>query len=151
MVRLTGQHPRSVPDRSVGEAMVTGPWTHAVTTTVAQARDAFTDLHVHMLLLTHEGVLRGTLVRDDLVTAEDPGRPALEVATLVDRTVGAGQDLDATMGLMRQRGTRRLAVVDDDGSLVGLLCLKRTFDGFCSDADVQARALEHGGVHRIGR
>ena len=50
---------------------------------------------------------------------------------------------------MREQGTRRLAVVDDDGDLLGLLCLKRTLDGFCSDADVRARALEHGGLHQI--
>jgi hypothetical protein len=52
---------------------------------------------------------------------------------------------------MRAQSTRRLAVVDGTGRLVGLLCLKRTLDGFCSDADVRARAVERGGVHQIGR
>ncbi len=37
------------------------------------------------------------------------------------------------------RGLRRLAVVDDNGLLMGLLCLKRKLTGFCSDADVAAR------------
>jgi hypothetical protein len=36
----------------------------------------------------------------------------------------------------------RLAVVDDDGVLTGLLCLKRKLTGFCTDADVAARAAE---------
>lgn len=38
--------------------------------------------------------------------------------------------------------SRRLAVIDDHGMLLGLLCLKRTGLGFCSDTDVQARADE---------
>jgi predicted transcriptional regulator len=139
-----------LPARAVEDAMVTAPWTHEVATTVGQALDAFTDSHVHMLLLVHDGVLHGTVVRDDLVGTADPGGPALELATLVDRTVHPGHDLDAAMRLMREQGSRRLAVVDDDRRLVGLLCLKRTLDGFCSDADVDARALERGGVHRIG-
>ncbi|KRF36731.1 CBS domain-containing protein [Nocardioides sp. Soil805] len=139
------------PARSVRDAMVTVPWTHDVGLTVAGAHEAFTDSHVHMLLLTDGGRLRGTLVRADLGAATDPARPALELATLAGRTVHPEHGRDDVLALMRQRETRRLAVVDDDGMLVGLLCLKRTFDGFCSDADVRARALDHGGVHRIGR
>jgi len=41
---------------------------------------------------------------------------------------------------MSRTGRRRLAVVDDGGVLVGLLCLKRTGRGFCSDLDVASRA-----------
>ncbi len=137
--------------RTAADAMVTTPWTHEVDLTVAEAHEVFTDSHVHMLLLTHDGVLRGTLVRDDLAADADPGRPALELATLVDRTVRAGHALDGVIDLMHRRETRRLAVVDDAGVLVGLLCLKRTLDGFCSDADVRARAVERSGVHQIGR
>lgn len=40
------------------------------------------------------------------------------------------------------RGLRRLAVVDEAGRLEGLLCLKRTATGFCSDRDVASRARE---------
>jgi hypothetical protein len=40
---------------------------------------------------------------------------------------------------MLAAGLRRLAVVDGQGSLLGLLCLKRHLGGFCSDADVAAR------------
>ncbi|MDP3966681.1 MAG: hypothetical protein Q8Q02_00245 [Nocardioides sp.] len=42
---------------------------------------------------------------------------------------------------MRARQQRRLAVVDDDGLLVGLVCLKARGTGFCSNADVTTRAL----------
>ncbi len=41
--------------------------------------------------------------------------------------------------MLLARGRRRLAVVDERGALLGLLCLKRRLTGFCSDADVAAR------------
>lgn len=136
--------------RTVADAMVTAPWTHGATTSVAEARHAFTDAHVHMLLLTDGGVLQGTLMRDDLASATEPARPALDLAPLTGRTVSPERPVEEALALMRQQGTRRLAVVDGDRRLLGLLCLKRTLDGFCSDADVRARALEHGGLHQIG-
>ena len=40
---------------------------------------------------------------------------------------------------MQASGDRRLAVVEDDGRLLGLLCLKRSGDGFCTDAGVAER------------
>jgi predicted transcriptional regulator len=131
--------------------MVTTPWTHGHDLTVAGAHEAFTDSHVHMLLLTRDGVLRGTLLRDDLSSATDAAASALDAATLAGRTIGPEHDLQDALELMRRRGTRRLAVVDGTGRLVGLLCLKRTLDGFCSDDDVRARAVERSGVHQIGR
>ena len=147
MVRLTSAHR---DPRTVADAMVTAPWTHGSTTSVAEARDAFTDAHVHMLLLTDGGVLQGTLLRDDLASATEPARPALDLAPLAGRTVSPDRPVEEALALMRQQGTRRLAVVDGDRRLLGLLCLKRTLDGFCSDADVRARALERGGLYQIG-
>jgi hypothetical protein len=37
-------------------------------------------------------------------------------------------------------GRRRAAVTSADGRLLGLLCLKASQAGFCSDQDVRARA-----------
>jgi hypothetical protein len=43
---------------------------------------------------------------------------------------------------MSTTGRRRAAVITDDGKLVGLLCLKASRTGFCSEDDVRARALD---------
>ncbi len=107
---------------------------------VAEARACFADDHVHLLLLTESGRLLGTLVRDDL--GEDARGPALAYASLTDRTVPADLPAEDARLLLLDRGQRRLAVVDDDGMLIGLLCLKRRRTGFCSDADVAARAAD---------
>jgi hypothetical protein len=46
---------------------------------------------------------------------------------------------------MNATGRRRAAVIRDDGKLVGLLCLKASRSGFCSEEDVRARALDDSG------
>ena len=52
--------------RTVGDVVVRLPKTLPPTLTVGQARAAFGDDHVHMLLVTDAGRLLGTLVRGDL-------------------------------------------------------------------------------------
>ena len=41
--------------------------------------------------------------------------------------------------VLRRSRRRRLAVVDEDGSLAGLLCLRRDGRGFCTDEGIRAR------------
>ena len=43
------------------------------------------------------------------------------------------RQIDARLALL-ENGIRRAAVVDDGGRLLGLLCLKRHGNGFCTDA-----------------
>lgn len=47
---------------------------------------------------------------------------------------------EAVQELLVERGLRRVAVVGHDGTLLGLMCLKRSWTGFCSDDDVASRA-----------
>ena len=48
--------------------------------------------------------------------------------------------LGEVLTAMRQINRRRLAVVDAEGMLLGLLALKASGTGFCSDVDVECRA-----------
>ncbi|WIY02967.1 CBS domain-containing protein [Amycolatopsis mongoliensis] len=130
------------PGPSVGDVVVRLPKTLPVDTSVAQARGCFADDHVQLLLLVESGRLLGTLVRDDL--AEAAGGPALAHSHMAGRTIPADVSATDARRLMLSRGQRRLAVVDDDGVLLGLLCLKRRLTGFCGDADVAARAAGRG-------
>jgi CBS domain-containing protein len=126
--------------QTVSDAMIITPKTLSVEISLADARRAFADTHVHMLLLTRDGVLHGTLVRDDLRPGLDPRRPVVGLATLAGRTIGADRRVDEAQNQLDLSMTRRLAVTDADGRLLGLLCLKRSRDGFCAEADVLARA-----------
>jgi CBS domain-containing protein len=117
--------------------MVTQPAVHGPAATVGELRAFLDDEHVHMALLVDDGELIGAIERADLVTAGEE-IPACEIATLRGRTIAPGVSLDDALVQMRRAGRRRLAVTDE-GALLGLLCLKASGDGFCSD--VAARRL----------
>ena len=131
-----------LPGLLVTDVVVRLPKTLPMSTTVGDARGAFEDDHVHMLLITEGGRLLGTLVRDDLPADAEPDETAIGHAVLDGRTVAPAMDAEEARQLLLAGGERRRAVVDDDGRLIGLLCLKRRRTGFCSDEDVAARAAE---------
>ncbi len=129
----------STREQTVAEAMISTPKTHDVEISLAEVADAFADTHVHMLLLTRDGILHGTLVRADLRPGHEPRRPAIGVATLCERTIGPDRALDEARRHLDRSGTRRLAVTDATHRLLGLLCLKQSRDGFCAEADILDR------------
>jgi CBS domain-containing protein len=130
-------------DVNVADVALRLPKTLRAETTVADAYEAFADDHVHMLLLTTSGRLLGTLLRADLDAADDGDDLALAYAVLAGRTLAPTCDAEDARRLLVARGERRRAVVDRDGRLLGLLCLKRLEAGFCSEADIAGRAAEH--------
>lgn len=131
---------QTLSGKDVFDVVVRLPKTLSPGASVDQARAAFNDDHVHMLLITNDqGLLLGTLVRDDLAELRHGNAPALEHAVLEDRTIAPETSAIDALGLMQTRAERRRAVVDPDGHLLGLLCLKRRRDGFCSDANVLSR------------
>jgi len=117
------------------------PKTSPAATTVDEARAVLRNDHVHALLVVENGRLLTVVELADLTFAE-PGTPARDAGRLHGRTVGPNIDLVAAWQWMRAAGRRRLAVVDDAGHLLGLLCLKPSGLGFCTDAGVLERARE---------
>lgn len=125
--------------------MHTVPTVHGPETTVGELRAYFRDEHVHMALLADRGRLVGAVERDDLAARLGDEERAAAIATLDDRTVRPDASLPEALQAMARSGRRRLAVTTEDGTLVGLLCLKSSGDGFCSDADVGSRRAESRG------
>lgn len=131
---------RAMRGRSVRDALVRHPKLCGPDSTVADVRRVLLDDHVHAALLvaTH-GTLVSVVERADLTPELSSGTPARTVGRLQGRTTHPDSDLEETWAEMRRTDRRRLAVVDDRGVLLGLLCLKRTRLGFCSDEDIRAR------------
>lgn len=131
---------------AVGHVMLRRPRTLPVDATTARAVAELSAEHVHMLLLTDGRTLAGTLVATDLpldaATGVTGTTPALQHARLHGRTVSPAAAAGDVERAMVERGVRRLAVVDEQGALLGLMCLKRRGRGFCSDDDVASRACE---------
>jgi CBS domain-containing protein len=129
----------SIVEPTVREVMLRHPKTLPADASLAQARAALSNDHVHLVLLTEGQRLVGTLTRTDLPPTGTVA-PALAWSTLTGRTVSPDTPATAVNGVLLGQGVRRLAVVDADGSLLGLICHKQRRTGFCSDADVEARS-----------
>lgn len=124
---------------TVADAMLRHPRVHPAALTVAGARAAYAaSAKTHLLLLVDAGVLVSTLARDDVREAAPPSAPAAGLGVLDGRIVSPGAPLEPTARAMARARHRRLAVVDARMRLLGLLCLKRSLDGFCTDEAVAA-------------
>ncbi|MGH3493845.1 MAG: CBS domain-containing protein [Sciscionella sp.] len=128
-------------DQTATDAMVRFPTTHATATSLDEIRTFFDDDHVHMaLIVAGDGHLVTTLERDDLTVALPGSTPARNLGTLTGRTAAPAQPLETATAALQHQRRRRLAVIDDSGHLLGLLCLKRNETGYCSDEGIRARA-----------
>ena len=129
----------------VGDGMVARPKTHRPEAQLDEIRSLFEDDHVHMaLIVTTDGRLLTTIERPDLAAAPSRSTPAVGLGRLAGRTVGPSDALAAATARLLREGRRRLAVVDDSGRLLGLLCLKRDGTGYCSEEGIRARARQRG-------
>ena len=124
---------------TVAAAMVVNVKISRSDTTVGQLRNLFRDEHVHAAVIVEDGVLVAVIDRVDLL-GQGGVAEAVTLGCLGSRVIGRDVDLDQARSFMVKAGRRRLAVVDAAGRFHGLLCLKRTWMGFCSDQDVFARA-----------
>ena len=121
--------------------MLTTPARHPLAATVREIRDFFNDSHVHAaLIVSPAGYLAAVVERVDIAESQPPDAAAAPLGRLAGRTVAPGTSLAEVQRTMKTTGRRWAAVTSDDGTLLGLLCLKASQAGFCSDQDVRARA-----------
>jgi CBS domain-containing protein len=126
--------------RTVADAMIPAPKISGPEATVRDVKALLENDRVHAVLIAHRGMLLAVVERSDLDRSTSDEASALSVGRLSGRVVAGDHSLQAAHRWMTGSGTRRLAVVDEGGRLVGLLCLKRDGRGFCSSADLQSRA-----------
>jgi CBS domain-containing protein len=132
--------------------MLKAPVRHPLSVTVDEMRDFFRDDHVHAaLIVSPAGYLEAVVEREDIADGHAPDAAAAPLGRLADRTVLPGASVAEVRQAMTAAGRRRAAVTSADGRLLGLLCLKASQTGFCSDADVRARALGDVGAAATSR
>ena len=129
---------RNIPVADAGprveDVMLRGPRTVGPETTVAEARAAFENPRVRLLLVARGDAFLGAVTRETIgdqlgsdVTLE---ALATDDSTLVDPT----DPVDRAVELLELKQTDRLPVVTDDRTLVGLVCFNRRQGHFCVDA-----------------
>ena len=127
----------------VSDAMVTCPLMHAPDCDMQAIRAAFENDHVGMALIVGtDGRLITTIERPDLAATVSSSTPVSHLGTLTGRTVGPAASLDVVTATLLREERRRLAVVDDSGRLLGLLCLRQDGTGYCSDQGIRSRENE---------
>lgn len=127
--------------RTAAEAMLSTPRTHSPAATVRDVVEFFDDDHVHAaLIVSPAGYLTAVVERGDIPEGAALDAPAARLGRLEGRTVPAGASLAEARRAMIAASRRRAAVVSADGRLLGLLCLKASSAGFCSDQDVLLRS-----------
>ena len=123
----------------VADALLTNPAVHGRSATVGDLRRFFADDHVHVALVVECGLLLAVVERQDLDDNHRDDLPATGVGSLAGRTIAPDARLSVVLESMRLTGRRRLAVTDDEGRLLGLLCRKANGRGFCSEENVASR------------
>lgn len=124
---------------TVADAMLTSPARTGRADSAADARRLLDSEHRHVALVVDErGVLLTVVARGDVVGVSDDAA-ASGLGRLDGRVVSPGDDLEVTRATMLAQARRRLAVVDDTGRLLGLLCLKSHGQGFCTAETVAER------------
>lgn len=129
-------------ERTVADAMITIATLSDPATTAADLRVMFDDDHIHAALIVADGHLIAVIERPDLESGPRGDALAAKLGTLHGRVLAPDVPLEQARQRMLRAGRRRMAVIDFDGTYRGLLCLKRTGTGFCSDQDVRARSAE---------
>jgi CBS domain-containing protein len=128
---------RNVPLADAGprveDVMMRGPRVVAPETTVAQARQAFDNPRVRLLLVCRGEAFLGAVTRD-LVGADVNGGVTLEQIAGRDGALARPEDpVGRAVELLDAEQSERLPVVAADGTLVGLVCFNRTRGHFCVD------------------
>jgi hypothetical protein len=116
------------------DLMIARPKVLPADASVGDVRELFGDDHVVMVLLGERGLLLGTLLRDDLPDAAPSSAPTLRWSVMTGRTVSPADPAAVVCRRLLEGGRSRLAVVDDVGRLLGLVCLKRQRNGLATFA-----------------
>jgi predicted transcriptional regulator len=150
VARITGADASCM--KTVADVMVRHPKLCHENSTAGDVRQLFGDDHVHAVLIMSGTRLLTVIYRTDLDPEAADSAPAARLGRLSGRLITPTAPADTALRLMIADGRRRLAVVGPDGTLLGLLCLKRSGTGFCSDENVRQRQREHppAAGHRTG-
>lgn len=125
------------------ELMVTTPKTVGADARAADVRAQLEDDHVHLVLVVdHDGRLLTTIERRDLRGEPGDSSPASALGSLDGRVVAPTTPETTITRLLDSGGRRRLAVVDGEGRLLGLVCRNRSRTGYCDDEGVRDRATD---------
>ena len=115
----------------VGDVMYERPKALPHDALVADVRELSASSRIRLALLVDGDVCTGTVGRKDIPEDADPGGP-VAVYAQSPLTIGSDQSLVEAHRLIAGTADGRLVVVNDEGTLEGLLCSNTRGTGFCT-------------------
>jgi len=101
------------------------------TATLGEVRAWFEESdHRRMAFLAGDGRYRGSLMREGVTGEIDPDRSAAEIARM-GPTVSPDMPAGEAREIALRTDARRVAVVDADGQLLGVVAVKEDLTSFC--------------------
>jgi CBS domain-containing protein len=114
---------------SVTDVMLSKPKTVPSSATVAEVREQLANDSVQMVLIADGGRFRGAVT--ELPADADGGARALDFADTQPESLSPSATAEEAFARTAAHPDRRVVVLDDDGALVGLVCLDETRTRFC--------------------
>ena len=118
--------------RLVRDVMVHRPKTLPVDATVGDLRRQFENPRVQTALLADEGRFAGAIAPSELPDSAGAAEPARAYARLDVPTLAPDATMAEALALLDERGDFRLVVLENGGTLAGLLCLDKRGTTFCT-------------------
>ena len=125
-------------DQVVADVMLRNPKTLAVDARVSDARAILENPSVQMVLLADGDTFAGAIT--DLPADAASEERALDFADPAPETIGPDEPVSTAFTRAAANPHRRLVVLDDEGRLLGLLCLNGTRTRFCGGANAATPA-----------
>jgi CBS domain-containing protein len=120
----------SAAGQTAADLMLAKPKTLPSDVTVAAARELLADEHVQMLLLTEGAAFRGTITH--IPDEADPDTEAIRYCENSTETIAPEAPAAVAFTRTQQNPYRRVVVLDEQGTLLGLLCLDKSRTRFCT-------------------
>jgi CBS domain-containing protein len=117
---------------TVADVMLRSPKTLPGAATVGEVRALLDNPNVQMVLLADGDRFRGAITA--LPAAADPEAAAVDFADLQPPSIAVTASSDDAFAAAAAHPNRRLVVLDDEGALLGLVCLNADRTHFCGGA-----------------
>jgi hypothetical protein len=128
----------AVSEQTVADLMLRTPKTLPAEASVADVRVLLDSPRVQMVLLADGRRFRGAIT--ELPEEADPDAAALPFAEPKPEALSPSDSAETAYDRAARNPHRRIIVLDEDETLLGLLCLNRGGTGFCGASRPQTRA-----------
>ncbi|HVU76910.1 MAG TPA: CBS domain-containing protein [Gaiellaceae bacterium] len=126
---MATRQPPFAADETAADVMLREPKTLPVDATVREVRAELDNPHVQMVLLVDGASFGAAIV--EIPPEADPDSPAGAFAWSDVPTISAQAPAADAFTRTTESPHRRIVVLDDDRTLLGLLCLNATRTNFC--------------------